>query len=332
MKSFKLSIKHILYLILFAGLIALLTKVDLAEILYYLSLVDIEYLLVAAFCQILTMILLALQWSGMVYMAGFKPCFIQAFLMNAAGNVGDAASPGVKVGGELLRYFELKKRFDMDAEDGVLVVAFQKIISVSSFFALTLISLTYIITSVGGKGELIMSLIVTALIFALIIFLSLFIFLLPGKLGKFISALKIKEEKKGRILQFIEKYRLTLDHFKSDKTNVLAQFALALFIWAFYAVKLQIVLMAFDIRISIFMTGAATYISYMIGMIPLLPGGLGSFEAGMLALLGLAGVEMSLALSITIIFRIVTFWFEFLFCAVALIIERALKRWKRCTN
>lgn len=109
MKSFKLSIKHILYLILFAGLIALLTKVDLAEILYYLSLVDIEYLLVAAFCQILTMILLALQWSGMVYMAGFKPCFIQAFLMNAAGNVGDAASPGVKVGGELLRYFELKK-------------------------------------------------------------------------------------------------------------------------------------------------------------------------------------------------------------------------------
>ena len=53
--------------------------------------------------------------------------------MNAVGNVADALNPGVKVGGEYFRYDQLRDRFGMLSEDSILVVALQKLVSVSAF-------------------------------------------------------------------------------------------------------------------------------------------------------------------------------------------------------
>ena len=52
-----------------------------------------------------------------------------------------------------------------------------------------------------------------------------------------------------------------------------------------------------------------TFISYMVAMIPLLPGGLGSFEATMSGLLLAMQLPLGVAAAITILFRFVTFWF-----------------------
>ena len=52
-----------------------------------------------------------------------------------------------------------------------------------------------------------------------------------------------------------------------------------------------------------------TFISYMVGMIPLLPGGLGGFEATMTSLLIVMQINSNDALAITLLFRFITFWF-----------------------
>lgn len=325
MKDFGRIFKFILYALLVIGLIVLFFQINPEEIRFHLNLVDSKYLIIGMACQILTMVLLGVQWSAMVEMAGFNGSFLQCFLMNAVGNVADAANPGVKVGGELFRYDQLKKRFKMEPEDSVLVVALQKIISISAFSILTLISVVYIVFNVDGESTSVSPILVSMFIFGILVVVLAYGFLKPGVFDGLIFSLNIKEETKDRILIFLKNYYETLRRFKSDKYKVFRQFLLAVFIWIFYGVKLYVVCIAFEVEINVFMIGAITYISYMIGMIPLLPGSVGSFEGGMIALFGLTGVGPALALSISVVFRIVTFWFEFAFCGLVLIVERILR-------
>ncbi len=321
-----------IYAVLAVGLVILFLQIDIDETIYYLNAIDPAYLLLGIMCQILTMALLAVQWSSMVGMAGFQPDFVQSFLMNSVGNVADALNPGVKVGGELFRYDQLRKRFRMMSEDSILVVALQKIVSLSAFFVLTLVSLAYVMFGKDREDPLILSSAITVVVFGVIAALLAYVFLRPGFLDKMVDKLRLKAESKEKVHRFLENYRQALERFKSDKHKILIQFLLAVFIWSFYAVKLYVVCRAFDIEINILMTGAITYISYMIGMIPLLPGSVGSFEAGMVALFGLAGVEPTLAVGVSVVFRIVTFWFESAFCAVVLGVERLLKGRRRCVE
>ena len=153
----KKGIKLVAYVILAIGFIILAAQTDVREIIYYLSLIDRKYLLLGMLMQIFTMILLAIQWSSMVGMAGFQPNFTQAFLMNAVGNVADALNPGVKVGGEYFRYDQLRNRFGMLSEDSILVVALQKLVSVSAFFLLASMSLVYLIFHTDTESPLIAS-------------------------------------------------------------------------------------------------------------------------------------------------------------------------------
>ncbi len=328
----KKGIKFAAYVILAIGFIVLAAQTDVREIIYYLSLIDRKYLLLGMLMQIFTMILLAIQWSSMVKMAGFQPNFAQAFLMNAVGNVADALNPGVKVGGEYFRYDQLRDRFGMLSEDSILVVALQKLVSVSAFFLLASMSLVYLIFHTDTESPLIASVSVTIIVFGSIIALLALLFLKPNLLYNLVNKMKIKEMTKDKICRFLNNYHEALDCFKKDNFKIVIQFALALFIWVFYAVKLHIVSKAFGIEMNPFMTAAITYITYMIGMIPLLPGSIGSFEASMIALFALAGIASSFAVSVSVVFRIVTFWFEFAFCAFVLVVERLFKTQKKCVE
>ena len=69
---------------------------------------------------------------------------------------------------------------------------------------------------------------------------------------------------------------------------------------------------------------AVTFISYFAAMIPILPGGLGTFEGTMSGLLLVYGLTPEEAVAVSLVFRFVTFWFVVLLSAAVILLWKLL--------
>lgn len=124
-----------------------------------------------------------------------------------------------------------------------------------------------------------------------------------------------RDKLKGALTNFEKNFRKIL----AQKQAMAFQFFLALFIWSFFAVKAYLVVIFLGVPLSFIEIAVVTYLTYMVGMLPLLPGGLGSFEGSMVFFVAPLGVSVSSGFTLAIVLRFVTFWFVFLISALFLL-------------
>lgn len=149
---------------------------------------------------------------------------------------------------------------------------------------------------------------VLALLIALPVAVFAFTSFFEGKISKL--------NPKHKWSRALQNFALTLlsnvKTLKNIKGELFKQLLLSLIIWGLYPVKLIELVGMFTHSFDWVFLTEITFLSYMIGMIPLLPGGLGSFEAAMTSMLMVTHFTYTDALTITLLFRFVTFWFVIL--------------------
>jgi uncharacterized protein (TIRG00374 family) len=98
----------------------------------------------------------------------------------------------------------------------------------------------------------------------------------------------------------------------------LAFLSLNFIVWILYPVKVLLVTWMLGIEIGFAEVATATYIAYLVSMLPLLPGGMGSFEATMALLLSTTtNISFSQGLAVALVARLVTFWLPLVLSAAA---------------
>lgn len=102
--------------------------------------------------------------------------------------------------------------------------------------------------------------------------------------------------------------------------------ALGIISWGAEAVAFNIVLDALDIPVDLTIAVGIYATSMLAGALSFLPGGLGSVEAVMIALLVIAGAPPPAAVAATTIIRIATLWFAVGLGAIALAVTEASQR------
>lgn len=95
--------------------------------------------------------------------------------------------------------------------------------------------------------------------------------------------------------------------FTSGK-NLSIAFVLSLLCWLLEFIRLFIVFYAFNVEISFMAVIVIFLLANLIGVISALPGGIGSIEISLTGLFVLFGVSSSLAGSIALVDRLVSFW------------------------
>lgn len=93
--------------------------------------------------------------------------------------------------------------------------------------------------------------------------------------------------------------------------------SIAVIVWVLYPLKVALAAYAAGVTIAPGVVIGATYGAYFLGLLPLTPGGLGLYEAGMAGIFIAAGVPAADAALVTLISRIVTFWWPLLLSAVS---------------
>lgn len=310
--------KQIATFLIIIGLVFLFINADFNNMYINLKKIPLSIFAFLITLQIFTIFLLAYQWKNTMMLVDIKRSFLTVLKMNLKGNIIDSITPGSKVGGEVARVVDIKNNLNINTHMSVLILIIQKMISLFSFILLSIVSILYLgnFYKVFNYKKVYYTLL---LILLLIIALIVITFYNP----KIIKSI-LKKGNKNKISNILEIYMESIS--KINKTKLITNLILGLFIWLLYSLKLIILVRVFNSSINIFKLISITYISYLIGIIPVLPGSIGTFEAGMASLLMLVGFEYEKAIIVSVIFRIVTFWFEFIFSLVFLTIEKMINK------
>jgi len=192
------------------------------------------------------------------------------------------------------------------------MVILQKAISFFSFISLNIIGLIFFLVFYLNRtaDKTFFAANLVLLTFLLIMLITFFAS--NNKAINFFKVLPlIPEHYKAKAQSFLASLRLTFFNLLKDTRLFIFLIIQAYVIWLLYAVKAYIVAQSLGIDISFAQITVVTLFSYMIAMIPLFPGGLGSFEAAYAFMFTSMGFDVELGITSALILRFVTFWFVF---------------------
>lgn len=261
----------------------------------------------------LTEVLLIYQWCSLARLMALPAPFKTMSFIHAKGTVMEAVTPGAKVGGEVVRVLLFKERLGYTTNQSTALLAIQKLISVGALVVINLLALLlfaanypFIASSAARIGLL-------ALLMAIVIIFLLLLFRTDWLAGAWARG-------KSQARWFVAVSRWLTDFagyaraIRGQRQYLLFQFLLSVFIWGLFPFKLALLVRPFGITGSFLALVATTLAAYLIAMIPLLPGGLGSFELTMSSMLIALGLSTEQALTVSLNFRFITFWFVVIAC------------------
>lgn len=294
-------------------LILALSRFDTWNLLHSLKQIPLWSVIVLLGIQVVSQLLVNLQWYKIAKFINTSVSFREMFYINCQGAVIDSITPGVKFGGEVTRGVQISRIGNCSGETAASLVAMQKLFSLSTFIIINLFAVGYIIGNASFLSAWYLQIIIYSV---LMLFLLLFaaVFFIPYRMKVYI------ETRKEPRFSWIKKARgffiTLLDNVIAIRKNTkicIMLFLLSAIIWLIYPVKMYLLAVQILPGVNIMYIGAVTFVSYMVAMLPIFPGGLGGFEGTMTGLLLTMGFINSDAFIVTVIFRFVTFWFVMLF-------------------
>ena len=119
---------------------------------------------------------------------------------------------------------------------------------------------------------------------------------------------KNSEELENKIHAVILDFQNTMKVVISSKKVTYYALPLSFVIWIFEILRVYIVFLAFGATVSPIIIGEVFIIASLVGMVPLLPGGLGAVDGIMVVFYSVAGISASVSAAATVIERLISFW------------------------
>lgn len=94
----------------------------------------------------------------------------------------------------------------------------------------------------------------------------------------------------------------------SDRKLLIEATVISFVVWFLELLRVYIVFLAFGVNVSLGMIAAVFLVSTLIGIIPALPGGLGSIDGVMILLYSMAGITASVSTAATLVERMISLW------------------------
>lgn len=275
-----------------------------------------KLLLTVCLLQLLTVGLINIQWHKIAAYMGEKTVFRDLLYMNMVGTFVESITPSAKSGGEATKVYLLKTRMGFSTGKAVALVGTQKIISLTAFLLLNVVSIGWFLTTVAREGRQVQIILLSLLFLAGFLGLLLLLIISPAKLQKLVDKIPLKQQWRQRVQQSIMTLEDTAKEMIRQKRKLAYQLILALFIWLLFAFKAYLIAKGLNIHLSFLTIAVVTYLTYMVGMLPLLPGGVGTFEGSMVFFLLPMGIPSHEGIALALILRFVTFWLVFIISAI----------------
>ncbi len=285
--------------------------------------------------QLITLAVTSLRWKFLLGKAKQYLSLGKVFLIIMAGSFVESVTPSTRFGGEAAKIYLLKKHTDLTYSNIVGLFLAIKYYSWLPFLVLAAASFSFVFLVYRLSYLYILPFCM------LVLFCAALGWVYHRGAAK--QKLPLFESEEDMILdnRFVSgdtRERIVLPSFMENglkkidegitRSSVFIQelmtpqesrvlLFLSAFMWFLYPLKIHIVSGMLGYQVPLVSVFVATYVAYVVGLLPLLPGGLGSFEAAMALLLSLSGLEIGQGLAVALVSRVITFWFPLLISSAA---------------
>lgn len=300
-------------------LTALALLVGWEEIKGVIQQANLYVLFLLCLLQVGTLALTAYIWHYLLGKRAPGYPFTRVFAMYLGGNFVESVTPAAKLGGEAARVYLFRQLTSLPYTKISGVLLAHKYISLLPFVILCALMLALSVSSFELPLFFVASFVALLALFAAVAMLMRGRRRVPAQPDREHSS-TLKEggrrHKWQRVVTFLETSAAEARSL-ATKREQLALFAISLCVWALYPVKVYLVTLMLGLEVNFLIVAMATYSAYMVSMIPLLPGGLGTFEGSMALIFALSGLSPAAGLAVAFLTRLVTYWFSLLFSACA---------------
>ncbi len=200
--------------------------------------------------------------------------------------------------GELIKSYFLKKKYGTKITNSFPIVIIERFHDLLAI--ITIISFTLFFIPIFE----IFVLVSIVIVFLLIAFTAM-------RSKKIFQLVTRTFAKLPKIKNFIENINESYEGFHSlTRTKITAKnWMISLSAWSLDAIVVFLVFLGFNLNLEIIFTTLVMFSSLLIGVLTLLPAGFGVTEVSIVSFLTNRGIEISLAVSIIFMIRLVTTWF-----------------------
>jgi uncharacterized protein (TIRG00374 family) len=306
--------KHriLLYFALGVGILFFFSRViDMNELLSSLSKVSIGLLILLGIAQLITQALLAYKWRLLIKRAGHKIAFIRVFAINLAGAFVENITPAARLGNEPAKAYFLHKE-GAPLKDVMAIAVLDKYLGILPFIILAFLSCLYVVWRFTLPLFLVITMFTVLLALTALLVLGIALYKHDNAIAKVLYKgrrviQRFKPLSETDITNMIDNFKISVWEIISNKAILAQSIVLSIVIWLLYPLKIYFIFHTLGSDVTFGVVACITFIAYLTGMVPALPGGIGIFEGSAILLYSIMGIPLAEATVAVLIGRAFTF-------------------------
>jgi len=280
---------------------------------------DINNLLMALVMQLMATLAWALRWRVFLKKAGVEVGFAHILIATLIGVFFNNITPGARAGGEPARMVVISKKSRSGYGQVFATIMADRILDVIPVMVLTFIAFKYALRLRIHILLLVLSISTVSLVIILTVsillslnerlalkFLKWIVGILKRAFPKKFEDMEEKLEEK--LKKSIFEFRETLIELSKDKTVLIKTLFYSFALWIFMLLRVYFVFRSVGYPLDLYKILMVQMAGIALGMISILPGGIGITEAVNSALYLSLGIDKGLAVTATVIDRFISFW------------------------
>ena len=318
-------------ILIVAGISLIAVMIHLAgtgEIIYVLYHAD-PLIGMAAVCEVVALLLWSLRWKVLLtpFQSGSfanvaKGVLIGIFFSNI--------TPMARTGGEPFRAYYLGKKENIPVEDVFATIVVDRVMDSIPFMVIISVSMAYLALRMELSTQMIVILMV--IFFLNVGFLSLVLYfslnvraakILVHSILKFFSKfLKRAVTYQDRMEAAVEEYHDAIKKYSAQKKNLALSIVISFVFWGFLLLRNYYVIEALQYHMPLTGIAVVQTAGPLVGIIPLLPGGVGSVDGTMVFLYMSFHFSATAAVGVCLVDRFISFWVPTVIGGLCVFLER----------
>ncbi len=312
--------KRNMYLMLGAGIFIVFLLVTLSgfkEVIGSLSRANYKFIFLAIILEVLSLLFLSLRWNTLLSSVDINLDILSVFRIVLFSTFVNNITPAARTGGEPVRAYLSIRDNDGSMEYALATVALDRLLDVFVFVLIIIVVISNMFIRWRIPLKLIIFLLLSILVIVFFASIAILISFHPrygtfilSKIGNFVGYISEKWQKKfmSEFESRLMKYQKAMKYMASNRTQLTKALLFSVIstsLWligSYFSFISVFTSIGFLEVVSVMMAGT------LVGMLPILPGGLGPTEAVNTLLFVTLGITAGSATAGVLAMRFVTFW------------------------
>lgn len=286
-------------------------KIGIFDVYAVLAAANLKIYFIAILIYIITLFAISIRWNYLLKLNGHKAGFKNLILLITMGQFINNVTPSMKGGSEPFRAYYLSKLEKIPYHVSFSTVVIERLLDSVVFLLFTFFVIVYFAMKgvVYTEAFVVAWLLVVALTFG-ILYIAMhkeWAFMITLQIAKIVTKFSSKTLNETKIRDTIRKFQKSMLFFKEHKKGMATSLILSMVWWILDIFRIYVLFIAINTNLEFIVVSSTYLVALLVGILPTLPGGLGTSDTAMIAMYSFFNISYSKAAAGTLLDRSISY-------------------------